>query len=237
MYKKLFLIGLLMSGTIAIAADEGADALYAHEKWSAALAAYEKEEDPTPGMLVRMGDCAVRSKNYATGLRHWYRAARGLYWLSYYDIATRIYALEAEVGLHSVTPTPSWYVATSCAAIPPLVWQVCLLLLLLLGAWRVRLWWQHKSYGFLMIVFLGVLFFGGFAWWSMGHRSAVSAIVMQSVTLRTGPDERFTELGKIAPPSPVHSADVAALPNGLPWCKITDGQRLGWAPQSSLVMV
>jgi len=236
MLKKLFLIGLFIVGAV-VAGETGADALYAHEEWSAALTAYEKEEAPTPGMLVRMGDCAIKNKNYAMGLGYWHKAARGLYFLSYYDIAMRIFVCEAEAGIHGAVASPSWYVGASCAAIPPVFWQVCLLLLLLLGAWRVRGWWQKRSQVILWILGVGILVFAALAWWSMQYRSAVSAVVLQTTSVRTGPDGRFTELGRIAACSPVHITDQAAFPGGLPWCKISTVDRCGWVPQSSLLLV
>ncbi|MDQ5890859.1 MAG: hypothetical protein QG604_733 [Candidatus Dependentiae bacterium] len=231
-------VGILIAcAGVVIAQEEAADVLYAHEQWSAALAAYEKEEVPTPGTLVRMGECAARGKNYATALRHWYRASRGLYWLAYYDIATRIFRLEAESGLHGQAPTPSWYSATFCAAIPPLVWQLCLLFLLVFGAGRVRHWWRRRAYGLLSFVCLCIGLSIAFAWWSIEYRTAVSGVTMQSITVRSGPDPRFSELGKIPAATPVRGGQSAALPNGPLYSKITDGRVTGWVAQEALLLV
>ena len=105
-----------------------ADTLFAAGKYEAALAAYEKQENHEPAELMRMGECAVSLKRLPIAAWYWQRALRRVYGLSFFNLATRLHALRVELGLATAAPAPFWYVATFFGAIPPLFWQVIVLL-------------------------------------------------------------------------------------------------------------
>jgi hypothetical protein len=232
---KRFVFGLMVLLSNVIMPQ--ADALFEQQLWAAAYTAYAQEADPSVGVLLRMGECAVRDKQFSNALYALYRALPRMYGVGYYNLSLQIQGVMKEAGFSMGTMTPGWYVATAAAAIPPLLWQLLGLLLLIFALWQMRWWWAAGRYLLLFIMALGVLVSIGVAWWSISYRNAVGAIAKESVTLRSGPDERFTIVGNVSVAMPLQVGAHLQLPGGQWYCKVSAGVQSGWAPISALQLI
>jgi len=214
-----------------------ADVLYAHEEWAAALAAYEKEPNPSAGVLMRMGECAARQKKYPIALRYLYQALPCLYGVAYYSLSLSLVALQREAGLVIAPLGPQWYVATSAAAVPPLVWQLFALLLLMMWLLYLRSWWAQRRY-----ILLGLLLFfigasASVAWWSIAYRGRIAAVAAEALVLRAGPDKRYSEVGSVPAGTPLPCTSQMQLPGGSVYYKVSSAGQVGWVPIEGLLKV
>lgn len=233
---KRFLFVCMM--IVTSAALPQADALFEQKLWSAAYEAYAKEVNPTVGVLLRMGECAAKDKQFSNALHALYRALPQVYGIGYYNLSYQICRLMKEAGLSGVGAlTPSWYVATTAAAVPPLVWQLFGLLLLVLGLWRMRRWWAARRYSFLCLMIVGVVVSISIAWWSISYRSSIGAIAKESLTLRSGPDERYAPVGSVAAAMPLLLGTQLQLPGGKWYGKVSAGSQTGWVLISALQLI
>ncbi len=239
--KKLFF--LLFAGCCfdSFCGDLAPDVLYAHEEWGAALAGYEKEPHPSAGTLIRMGECAFRQKEYSRALQYLYRGLSGVYGVTFYMVSFYIVTVLRATGQQAhAAVSPTWYIATSLAAVPPLVWQLLALFLLIGLLWRLRWWWGERRYILLSLVGCGVISLGTLALWSLGYRSRIGGVVHQSAVLRSGPDARYTEVGSLSAGTPV---EILGAPQQLPGgsgtvhVKVMALHQKGWVAHDALLLV
>ena len=218
-----------VSGGLSAASSEAADALYGNGHWEQALSAYKNEQDFSAGRYLRMGECALKGKKYAEGLAYWHKALQGVYWLLYYEVARKIVLVEAEIGIRTnAILTPQWYVVTTCASVPPLVWQLIGVLLLLFFLWRMRVWYVARRW--MAVVGMGLLLsaVGSIAWWSITYRQSVGGVISASAKMHTGPDVRFNEIGVFSLGTPVQLLQKAQIKEGPVYYKVYGRGRIGW---------
>jgi len=111
------------------------------------------------------------------------------------------------------------------------------LLLVLFFVWRVRRWWAMRAWYACMgmLVLIGCL--GSAAWVSVAYRTQIGAVACASTSLRSGPDERFSEVGMVSLGSPVQCLGTARIKEGLVYYKVQSAQRRGWIEQEKLIIV
>lgn len=224
-------------GVLRSADTSAADALYLEGHHEAALSAYEQIEHPSASVLSRMGQCALILKKSPQALLYWYRGLQRQYWLSYCLTAAHIAELEAQMGIRPEQRDPVWYITTACAAVPPLLWQLLLLLIVFLCSWFAGAWLRARHYGLLMLCSVVGLVLLWCAWQSNTERNRVDGIVLVSATLRSGPDERFAALGSIAAGFPVTTLGDGRIGEGAAYYKIRAGGKKGWVLQGSLALI
>jgi len=233
---KRFVFGLMVLLSNGIMPQ--ADALFEQQLWAAAYTAYAQEADPSVGVLLRMGECAARDKQFPNALHALYRALPQMYGVGYYNLSLQIQELLKEAGLiGGGALSPAWHMATTAAALPPLLWQLLGLLLLVFGLWRMRWWWAARRYLLLLSMAVGVLVSVGVAWWSISYRNAIGAIAKESITLRSGPDERFTVVDSVPAATPLQVGAHLQLLGGAWYCKVSVGAQSGWAPITALQLI
>lgn len=234
----ILIVGVVVAGSCPLRASAAGDALFCSGQYEGALAAYEKDgEMCRPGQLMRMGECAVALKKPPVALQYWLRALRGSYGLSYLQLALRIHALQAEHGLAAATPSLFWYVATGFGAIPPLVWQLMLLLFLALIAGHAAAWWHRRRFGILFFMLFCLFSCSVLAWTSLYMRQRAVGVAAQPLNLRAGPDERFLPVGTVPLQEAVSVLQGAALPGGPLYYKVAAHLSTGWVPATSILVV
>jgi hypothetical protein len=235
-YIKQILMISVLCGMLG-AAPEAADALYAQGEWQAALTAYEQQSVRTPGLCIRMGDCAYALKEYPKTWAYWYEALRGLYFLMYYEISVRIMRLEAQIGLGSSGTTPVWIMATALASIPPVFWQMIALIAILLFLFKLRRLIASRAWYMLCLMGIVIGGLGAAALASVASRTLVGAIATASVPILSGPDKRFSEVGMLSSGLAVKCLGTAQVKNGPVYYKIQSAQRRGWVEREKLIVI
>ena len=235
-----YIRGILVAGFLSSmlgATPDSADALFAQGHWQAALTAYTQGSIRTPGVCVRMGECARALKEYPQALAYWYEAQQGLYFLLYYEIALRIAHLESQIGLGGAAATPLWIASTAAASIPPLLWQILALLCVLFFVWKVRRWWAARAWYALLAMMIAIGCLGSAAWLSVSCRTRMGAVVVASTALRSGPDERYSEVGMLSLGSAVKCLGTARIKEGPVYYKVQGPYKRGWIDKEKLIII
>jgi hypothetical protein len=223
--------------TVITASLESADALFAQGQWQPALTAYQAEVVRTPGICLRMGECAHALKEYPHALAYWYEALPGLSFLAYYNIALRIVRLEAQLGLAPAAVTPWWIMTTAAASVPPLVWQLLLLFVLLVFLLSIRSLMTARAWYKIGVLFFSMVLAGAVAWQSVAYRTRIGAIAITSTPLLSGPDERFSEVGMLSKGAALVLSQTKKIKAGPVYYKVSYSGRRGWVCEEKIIII
>lgn len=216
--KKLFLWMVLIAG--AVSAHEGADHLFVAGRYKEALEAYRSQTQATASEYVRMGTCAFELDNHADALEYWLKALPELYGMAYVRISLRC------ASLQSIAPSPLLYLQISFAAIPPLIWQLLWILLLLLTFW---FWYQCKRLSLVVYFCIkGVVVVSMLFLLSVRARTAPRVLCKKQISLYVGPDKRFATCATIPSLSVLSLLESDAVAGGERFMKVSAPSSRGW---------
>ena len=197
----LVLILFLFSGTSAFGAR--ADDYFAQQLWRDALTTYKKTEFPTTKTLERMGTCAAHLKRHADAVLYWRRAQRHSVWGQYLYFGRMVAGAQSLAGVARTTHPVIAAISNGLCAVPLILWQLLLLMLWGLLLWRGKRMWKQRQTTLLSLLIGSMIVIGSGAYHCYSCRTRVQAVVVSSAPLRTGPNDRYSQLSVLTPASEV----------------------------------